>query len=106
MVEARFDIIVLVTTRFEPLSLWLLALVLAGNAGCSNPLSTREKSAYGVDSVGTAAGTAIGSAPGQTGGGAATGDAVGLGAGALIGDTLESQDRLEPREQLPGELDR
>ena len=62
-------------------------------AACSGgPLTTREKSA-GIGALGGAAvGGIVGSAVGQPGAGVAIGGGLGLGAGALIGDQLQSQE--------------
>ena len=63
-------------------------------AACSGgPLTTREKSA-GIGALGGAAvgGIIVGSAVGQPGAGVAIGGGLGLGAGALIGDQLQSQE--------------
>jgi len=66
----------------------VLLILLLG--GCSEPLTTREIGAA-VGTVGGAAiGGAVGSAVGHPGVGAAVGGAAGLGAGALIGDRLQS----------------
>lgn len=76
-------------------ALLLSALV----AGCSAPLSTREKAA-GVGAIGgAAAGGIVGSAVGRPGAGAAIGGALGLGAGALIGDQLQRQEQRQQEQQ-------
>jgi outer membrane protein OmpA-like peptidoglycan-associated protein len=68
-------------------------------AGCSAPLSTREKGA-GIGALGgAAAGGIIGSAVGRPGAGAAIGGALGLGTGALIGDQLQGQDQKQAEQQ-------
>ena len=68
----------------------LIAMVAGGCAG--GPLTARENGA-GIGALGGAAvGGAIGSAKGHPGAGAAIGGAVGLGAGALIGIYIQSQD--------------
>lgn len=68
-------------------------------AGCSTPLSTREKGA-GIGALGgAAAGGIIGSAVGHPGAGAAIGGALGLGAGALIGDQLQGQEQKQAEQQ-------
>jgi len=76
-------------------STWIVAVGLTtiAAAGCAGgPLTAREKGA-GIGALGGAAvGGAIGSAKGHPGAGAAIGGAVGLGAGALIGNYIQSQD--------------
>jgi outer membrane protein OmpA-like peptidoglycan-associated protein len=62
-------------------------------AGCSAPLSTREKAA-GIGALGgAAAGGIIGSAVGHPGAGAAIGGALGLGTGALVGDQMQGREQ-------------
>jgi len=63
------------------------------SAACNGgPLTTREKSA-GIGALGGAAvGGIVGSAVGNPGAGVAIGGGLGLGAGALIGDQLQSQE--------------
>src|ERR671923_2123050 len=69
----------------------MLVIVITG-AGCSTPLTTREKGA-GIGALGgAAAGGIIGSTVGHAGAGAAVGGLLGLGAGALIGDQLQGRD--------------
>lgn len=68
--------------------------------GCSEPLTTREKSAVVGTVGGAAVGGIVGSAVGHPGAGAAVGGAVGLGTGALIGD------RVQAIEKQQTELDR
>lgn len=62
-------------------------------AGCSTPLSTREKGAIGGAAVGAGAGAVIGSASGHTGTGALIGAGVGAVSGALIGDAIQSSEQ-------------
>jgi outer membrane protein OmpA-like peptidoglycan-associated protein len=66
----------------------MLALI----AGCSQPLSTREKGTLVGGGIGAATGAIIGSAVGNPGAGAAIGGALGAGAGALVGDQLQKRD--------------
>jgi outer membrane protein OmpA-like peptidoglycan-associated protein len=66
----------------------LLALI----AGCSQPLSTREKGTLVGGGIGAATGAVIGAAVGNPGAGAAIGGALGAGAGALVGDQLQKRD--------------
>src|SRR5919108_4791631 len=79
----------------------LLAMIIAivTGAGCSAPLTTREKGA-GIGALGgAAAGGIIGAAVGHPGAGAAIGGALGLGAGALIGDQLQGQEMRQAEQQ-------
>lgn len=80
----------------------LLAILLfaAGiGAGCSAPLTTREKGA-GIGALGgAAAGGIIGAAVGHPGAGAAIGGTLGLGTGALIGDQLQGQELKQTEQQ-------
>jgi outer membrane protein OmpA-like peptidoglycan-associated protein len=71
-------------TRGSFLAFTVLIVLLSG-AGCSEPLSTREKGA-GIGALGgAAAGGLIG--------------ALGLGTGALIGDQLQGQERKQAEQQ-------
>ncbi len=70
----------------------LLLAVLAFIAGCSQPLSTREKGTLVGTGLGAATGAIIGAAVGNPGAGAAIGGALGAGAGALVGDQLQKRD--------------
>ncbi len=79
------------------------AIVIAAFlAGCSNPLTTRERGAGLGAIVGAGTGAIIGSTVGHAALGAAIGGPVGLIAGALIGDQLMGQDQKqdEQRRQL------
>src|SRR6266540_7283686 len=62
-------------------------------SGCSQPLSTREKSTLVGGGLGAAPGAIIGAAVGNPGAGAAIGGALGAGAGALVGDRLQKRDQ-------------
>src|SRR5690349_10711215 len=76
-----------------------LIFFLAALAGCSTPLTTREKAA-GIGALGgAAAGGIIGSTVGSAGAGAAVGGLLGLGAGALIGDQLQGYEMKEDEQQ-------
>ena len=76
-----------------------LILFIAAFAGCSTPLTTREKGA-GIGALGgAAAGGIIGAAVGNPGAGAAIGGVLGLGAGALIGDQLQGREMQENQQQ-------
>src|SRR6266496_5369764 len=79
----------------------LLAMIIAivTGAGCSAPLTTREKGA-GIGALGgAAAGGIIGAAVGHPGAGAAIGGALGLGAGALVGDQMQGQEIKQADQQ-------
>lgn len=81
-----------------PSGILFLSLVIVF-AGCSAPLSTREKAA-GIGALGgAAAGGIIGAAVGHPGAGAAIGGALGLGTGALIGDQLQGQELKQGEQQ-------
>ena len=85
-------------TRGFFLAFTVLIALLSG-AGCSEPLSTREKGA-GIGALGgAAAGGLIGSAVHHPAAGAAIGGALGLGTGALIGDQLQGQERKQAEQQ-------
>ena len=75
---------------FHPTLLLALGLVVAG---CSTPLSTREKGALVGGAVGAGAGAAIGSASGNAGTGALIGAGVGVVSGALIGDAMQANEQ-------------
>jgi hypothetical protein len=62
-------------------------------AGCSTPLTTREKGALVGGAVGAGAGAAIGSASGNAGTGALIGAGVGVVSGALIGDAMQANEQ-------------
>ena len=70
--------------------LGIVALALI--VGCSQPLSTREKSTGAGALLGGATGAIIGAAVGNPGAGAAIGGALGAGTGALVGDKLQQRD--------------
>ena len=85
-------------TRDSFLTFAVLITLMSG-AGCSEPLSTREKGA-GIGALGGAAvGGLIGSAVHHPAAGAAIGGALGLGSGALIGDQLQGQERKQAEQQ-------
>ncbi len=78
----------------------VLVLALAGGlvlallvAGCSTPLSTREKGALAGGAIGAGAGAAIGSASGNAATGALIGAGVGVVSGALIGDAMQANEQ-------------
>ena len=64
-------------------------------AGCSEPLTTREKGAVYGTLGGAGLGAIIGSATGNAGAGAGIGAAVGLVGGALIGDQMQARQQQD-----------
>ena len=78
----------------------VVAIVLAGLfAGCSEPLTTREKGAVYGTLGGAGLGAIIGSATGNAGAGAGIGAAVGLLGGALIGDQMQARQQQDAEVQ-------
>ena len=74
---------------------WLSAIafvVVVLLVGCSQPLTTRQKSAGVGALLGGATGALVGAAVGSPGVGAAIGTALGAGTGALVGDRLQQRD--------------
>ncbi len=71
----------------------LLVGVAVAIAGCSTPLTTREKGAIAGGAIGAGAGAAIGSASGNAATGALIGAGVGVVSGALIGDAIQSSEQ-------------
>ena len=67
-------------------------------AGCSQPLTTREKATLGGAAIGAGTGAAIGSASGNAGTGAAIGAGAGALGGFLVGDHLEDDHRRHRRD--------
>jgi outer membrane protein OmpA-like peptidoglycan-associated protein len=76
-----------------------IAVVLLGAAGCSQPLSTREKGALVGGGLGAATGAIIGAAVGNPGAGAAIGGALGGVGGAVVGDQLQKRDQVAAEQQ-------
>jgi hypothetical protein len=74
----------------------VIALAVAiALAGCSTPLTTREKGALAGGAIGAGAGAAIGSASGNAGTGALIGAGVGAVSGALIGDAMQANEQRQ-----------
>lgn len=73
-----------------------LAILLAG---CSQPLSTREKGTLVGGGIGAAGGAIIGSTVGHPGAGAAIGGGLGALSGGLIGDQLQGQEHRAAYQQ-------
>ncbi len=92
-------------------SLMVFALVVVCGAGCSQPLSKREKGALGGSVLGAGAGAIIGSQKGHAGEGALIGGALGALGGAVVGDQFEKQDQAaaatqQQLEQQRAEIER
>ena len=68
-------------------------------SGCSQPLSTREKSTGVGALLGAGTGAIIGAAVGSPGAGAAIGGALGAGTGALYGDKVQGQETQQTQQQ-------
>ena len=69
-------------------------LVVAGLvAGCSQPLTTREKGTLIGAGVGAGAGAIVGNQVGHPGAGALVGAGVGAVTGAVIGDSIQSREQ-------------
>jgi len=81
------------------LSILMIAFFLFVSAGCSTPLTTREKGAGLGTLSGAALGGIIGSASGNAGAGAGIGSVIGLLGGALIGDRIQTQQDRERAQQ-------
>jgi outer membrane protein OmpA-like peptidoglycan-associated protein len=77
----------------------VLLAALALLAGCSQPLSTREKGVLAGGGIGAATGAIIGAAVGNPGAGAAIGGALGGATGGLIGDQLQKRDQVATEQQ-------
>jgi outer membrane protein OmpA-like peptidoglycan-associated protein len=80
------------TQKNTRMARWLLVLVFF--AGCSQPLTTREKGTLTGVGLGAATGAIIGSAVGKPGAGAAIGGALGGVAGATVGDQLQTREKV------------
>lgn len=85
-------------------SAFLATLALV--AGCSQPLSTREKGVLAGGGIGAATGAIIGAAVGNPGAGAAIGGALGGAAGGLVGDQLQKRDQVAAEQQRETEQQR
>jgi uncharacterized protein YcfJ len=81
------------TTKIPVIGALLCALALM-LAGCTQPLTTREKSTLAGGGLGAATGAIIGATTGSPGAGAAIGGALGAIAGAVTADQLQAQDNL------------
>ena len=76
----------------------LACLIVVGGiaAGCSQPLTTREKGALIGAGVGAGAGAVVGNQVGHTGVGALVGAGVGAVKGAFIGDAIQAKEQQPP----------
>ncbi len=70
----------------------LALIAVALLAGCSQPLTTRQKSTGAGGLLGGATGALIGAAVGKPAAGAAIGAALGAGTGAVVGDRMQQRD--------------
>ena len=68
-------------------------------AGCSQPLTTREKGTLTGAGLGSATGAIIGAATGSPGAGAAIGGAMGAVGGAVVGDQLQKREEVAGEQQ-------
>ncbi len=76
----------------------VVGIVLAmAVAGCSTPLSTREKGALAGGAIGAGTGALIGSQVGHTGTGALVGAGIGAVSGAVIGDAIQGAEQKAQR---------
>src|SRR5712691_4757966 len=73
--------------------------ILALVAGCSQPLTTREKGVLAGGGLGAATGAIIGAAAGNPGAGAAIGGALGAVGGGLLGDQLQKREQVTTEQQ-------
>ncbi len=69
-------------------------------AGCSSPMTTREKGALAGGAIGAGTGAIIGSQVGHAGAGALIGAGVGVVSGAIIGDAIQD---AEQRQAYPAQ---
>lgn len=87
----------LLTQRFRQVIGLLVLLALVN--GCSQPLSTREKSTLVGGGLGAATGAIVGAAVGHPGAGAAIGGTLGAGTGAIVGDQFQSIENRQHYQQ-------
>ena len=92
----RFGVFLVVSTLSVSLTL----------AGCSSPLTTREKGGLIGGALGAGSGAIIGSAVGHAAAGALIGGPIGLIGGALVGDQLISHEHTMARQQRQIEQNR
>lgn len=71
----------------------LLVGIVTVAAGCSAPLTTREKGALTGGAIGAGTGVIIGSQVGRPGAGAIVGAGIGAISGAVIGDAIQSSEQ-------------
>ena len=70
-------------------------------AGCSEPLTTREKGALIGGGVGAGTGAIVGNAVGHPAAGALIGAGVGVVSGAVIGDAIQAKERQAAPPAVP-----
>ncbi len=85
-----------VKTHAIAVTLLLLSIMVV--AGCSAPLSTREKGGLIGLGLGAGTGAIIGSTAGNAAAGAAIGGPIGLIGGALLGDYIMAQVQRQQRQ--------
>ena len=79
-----------------PFARIMLVLGLAvAVAGCSTPMTTREKGAVAGGAIGAGTGAIIGSQTGHAGAGALIGAGIGAVSGALIGDAIQGAEQKQ-----------
>lgn len=71
----------------------VIVVAVALVAGCSEPLSTREKGALIGGGIGAGTGAIVGNAVGHPGAGALIGGGVGVITGAVIGDAVQAKEK-------------
>jgi outer membrane lipoprotein SlyB len=77
----------------------VLSVLLLFFAGCTQPLTTRERGTLAGGALGAGTGALIGAATGAPGAGAAIGGVLGAVAGAVTSDQLQAQDNLLAAQQ-------
>ncbi len=70
-------------------------------AGCSSPLTTREKGALAGGAIGAGTGAIVGSQVGHAGTGALIGAGVGAVTGAVIGDAIQGAEQKQAAQAPP-----
>ena len=86
-------------THFQPLVPCLLVLVLCAGTGCTAPLVATDHSAPARTEFGTVTDAPVDNATSPRGAKSPARGAVGLGAGALIGDQVEAQEKPPPEQK-------
>jgi hypothetical protein len=75
--------------------------VVAITAGCSSPLTTREKGALAGGAIGAGTGAIVGSQVGHTGAGALIGAGIGAVSGVVIGDAIQGAEQKAAQPPAP-----